>query len=84
MTIPAKTSQRGPIPAGSPCFRAVWNGRHELMIPADAADQRSRTRAIGSIGTMVRRGIPAPVLPGRAAIGVLGAASRTQAPGLAG
>ena len=81
MTTTAKTSQRGPIPAGSPCFRGVWNGRHELMIPTDVADQRSKT---GPIGALVRRSIAAPVLPGRAAIGVLGAPRRTLRPGAAG
>jgi hypothetical protein len=81
MTPTASTSQRGPIPAGSPCFRGVWNGRHELMIPSDAADQQSKT---GPSAVMIRRSTAAPVLPGRAAIGVLGAPSRIQRLGAAG
>ena len=76
-----KTSQRRPIPAGSPCFRGVWNGRHELTGPTHAADRRPQA---GPIAAVIRRGIAAPVLPGRAAIGVLGAPRRARRTAVAG
>jgi hypothetical protein len=80
MTNPAKTLQPHPTHAGSPRFRGVWNGRHEFVIPADATGQPSRA---STIVATVRRGTAAPVLPGRAAIGVLGAPRRTRRPGAA-